>query len=108
MVENECVDVLSKSCPIIEAVGDDKKEEVKAEDDEPESEVSKILEQKKDTFLAGCVLNGDDVEIKAVVEARRAEYQDAMRDAENFDWVLREETFEGMTLKHAVDMMGKF
>ena len=77
------------------------------EDDEDGGQVD-FPSLVRGNFLKGCYYNEEDEEYKKLEEERTAKMREEVRDIDGFDWAFNDETYEGVTLKHAFDMIGQY
>jgi len=67
-----------------------------------------LLSFVRENFLKGCYFDDDDEAYKKLEEERTAKMKEEVREYENWDWSFIEETYEGVTMKHAFDMLGQY
>ena len=60
----------------------------------------------KENFLKGCYVNPEDAAYTKLETERTAKMKEEIREVDNWDWSFIDETYEGVTLKHAYDMIG--
>lgn len=61
-----------------------------------------------ENFLRGCFFDEADEEYKKLEAERTAKMRQEIRDIDNFGWDCVDETYEGVTLKHAFDMNAQY
>ena len=59
----------------------------------------------KENFLKGCFYDVNDKAFKEIEKERTAKMKAEIRDFEQWEWDPINETYEGVTLKHAFDMI---
>ena len=59
----------------------------------------------KDDFLSGCFFDEKNKRMVEIEEERLKRAKAEIRDPEDFPWLCINKTFEGVTLKHAFEMI---